>query len=105
MNELPTMRDPQAKPADVAENETVTSPIVPYFESISITIPFIAESTMTSFQDEANRVDMGNLTRDRMRKVKALRRGLVASDVRLAGGAEVRTNRDAIFCLLDMLDI
>jgi hypothetical protein len=48
---------------------------------------------------------MGSLSKDRMRKVKAIRRGYIASDTRMEGGYEVKTNRDALFCLLDHLDI
>ena len=81
-------------------------PTSPEVVSVSITLPFIVAPPLAAgYQDEASRVDMGTLTRDRMRKVKALRRGYVASDTRMAGGAEVKTNRDALFCLLDALDI
>lgn len=103
MSELPTM----VRNEEVIKPRTVeTAPALPKCESASLTIPFITEAPAAeSFQDEAHRVDMGNLSRERMRKLKALRRGLVASDVRMLGGAEVRTNRDALYCLLDMLDI
>jgi hypothetical protein len=40
-----------------------------------------------------------------MRKVKSMRRGYIAADIRMEGGYEVKTNRDALFCFLDHLDI
>lgn len=98
---------PEFNPPDVnLESVTSTAPIVPNCELVSITIPFVTAPPKTSgHQDEAYRIDMGTLTRERMRKVKALRRGFVASDTRMDGGYEVKTNRDALFCLLDQLDI
>lgn len=110
MSELPTFKPGQVVTLQPGETITLqtgeTIAPLPKFKSVSVTVPFITEApTAESFQDEAHRVDMGNLSRERMRKLKALRRGLVASDVRMIGGAEVRTNRDALYCLLDLLDI
>ena len=106
MNELPTMnaKPPEFKSPDLTQTTTVA--ITPNCEVISITVPYVATPPEAAgHQDEARRVDMGTLTRERMRKIKALRRGYVASDTRMENGSEVRTNRDALFCLLDQLDI
>lgn len=106
LDRLPPVPETVAELTAVEVQTTETAPAsVIECRVISLTIPVIEPCTVKSFQDEAHRVDMGTLTRERMRKVKALRRGFVASDTRMAGGAEVRTNRDAIFCLLDSLDI
>lgn len=108
MSTLPTMeRLEPGKIVRLEKDERIDPiPTSPEVVSVSITLPFIVAPPLAAgYQDEASRVDMGTLTRDRMRKVKALRRGYVASDARMAGGAEVKTNRDALFCLLDALDI
>lgn len=117
MSTLPTMerlepgqiirleKDERIEPAKPhAQMETL--PPDPRVVSISIVLPFIVERpAVASYQDESSRVDMGTLTRDRLRKLQALRRGYVTTCTRMAGGAEVRTNRDALYCLLDALDI
>ena len=108
MSELPKLQKLDVLVDEQETCETVTAPIKMECEILttSITVPFITSPPAAGgHQDEAHRIDMGNLTQDRMRKVKALRRGYIASDTRMAGGYEVKTNRDALFCLLDGLDI
>ncbi len=109
MSELPTMQrlkpgmevtisaDESIEPTDKTQCELV---------STTVTVPFVVSPPKAAgHQDEAHRIDMGSLTKERMRKVKAMRRGYIASDTRMEGGYEVKTNRDALFCLLDHLDI
>lgn len=108
MSALPTMdrtAKPKVEPArPLAQPEG--PPNTPEVMTIALTLPYItAPPVAAGYQDEASRIDMGTLTRERMRKVKALRRGYVASDARMSNGSEVKTNRDALFCLLDALDI
>lgn len=109
MNELPSMLKPGMEVVvsadDIIESFTESTAITPLFDSVTATIPFIVESNHAGYQDEAHRMDMGVITKERMRKIKAIRRGYVASGVRMSDGSEVRTNRDALFCLLDSLDV
>ncbi len=115
MSELPKMQriEPGMEIVTSADeriegNTTETAPIKVECEVVSttVTIPFVvAPPKAAGHQDEAHRIDMGSLTKERMRKVKAMRRGYVASDTRMEGGYEVKTNRDALFCMLDHLDI
>ncbi len=115
MSELPKMQrlEPGMEVATTADEliepvTTETAPIKVECEVVSttVTIPFVVSPPKAAgHQDEAHRIDMGSLTKERMRKVKAIRRGYIASDTRMEGGYEVKTNRDALFCLLDHLDI
>jgi hypothetical protein len=110
MNELPSILQPGMEVTvsadDIIESVTESTAITPSFENVTTTIPFIAGSPQSAgHQDEAHRIDMGSLTKERMRKVKSMRRGYIAADIRMEGGYEVKTNRDALFCFLDHLDI
>ena len=111
MNELPTLKP-------IAEQEIVVSPepievqvtetegvAVTDCKIITLTIPVLEPCVVRCFQDESHRVDLKNMTRERMRKLRALRRGMIASGATLGNGSDIRTNADAIYCLLDQLDI
>lgn len=73
--------------------------------SVTVEMPYLPKVVGINYQDESHRVDLGKLTREQLRKVKALRRGLVARGDRLADGREVKSNRDALLWAIDSLMI
>lgn len=69
-----------------------------------VEVPFISKAIVSDYQDESHRVDLGRLTREQLRKVKAIRRGLIVQGAKLASGAEVKANKDVLLYLLDNLE-
>lgn len=96
---------PPPEDAEGAAEDTPETASPPECHMVSLTLPMLGESVHRSFQDETVRVDMKGISRERLRKLKALRRGLIASGACLSGGHELRTNRDAIYYFLDQLEI
>lgn len=117
MNELPTLKPGMEIRLESGENITgLHEPIeVQVTETASVStsecklvtlsIPVLEPCVVRSFQDESHRVDLKNMTRERMRKLRALRRGMIASGATLENGSDIRTNADAIYCLLDLIEI
>jgi hypothetical protein len=85
--------------------ETATGVIKPTCLMVTINLPVQSECPLKSFQDEATRVDLRKITRERMSKIRALRRGLTTVDSRLADGSQLRTNSDVLYYILDQIDI
>lgn len=106
LDRLPPVPEAVAELTTVEVQTTETAPAsTAECRLVSISIPLIEPCAVKSFQDESHRVDLKNMTRERLRKLKAIRRGFIASGATLANGADIRTNADAIYCLLDSIEV
>lgn len=102
VNSLPKPSAAQS-PQSTAKPESVSPQIT--IQTISVEMPFIAKTNQVDYQDESHRVDLGRLTREQLKKVKALRRGLVARGDHLADGREIKSNRDALLWAIESLPV
>lgn len=118
MSELPTIKTVQIKPGEVVNtsiDESITSVSAMTGEVAethstksrsdfaTLTLPYITAVVTGGFQEDAFRIDLKRITRKRLLVAKALRRGFIAEGITTADGYEVKTNSDAIYCLLDLL--
>lgn len=70
--------------------------------SVIVEVPFTTElGSKRDYQDDSSRLDLGKISKDQLRKVKAWRRGLVNRDASLKNGRAVKSNRDAVLWVID----
>jgi hypothetical protein len=107
MSELPTMLGQATEAANTFTSTQVDSDdtITPKIVFVTFKLPVQSECVTKSFQDEATRVDLGKLSRSRIAKVQALRRGMTSTGCRLMDGSVLRTNSDVLYYILDQIDI
>jgi hypothetical protein len=76
-------------------------------ELIAVQVPYVTESDSVAYPDsgQSNRCDLGLLSKEQARKLRAVRRGYDYSHARLANGGEVKSLADAVRAWLDSLDI
>ena len=73
-------------------------------ETVIVELPY-ATVEGQGYQDTTFRVDLGSITKDQLRKIKALRRGLDAKGFKLKNGKSIESNIDAVRYLIDALEI
>jgi len=106
-DELPSLN--RKKPTnDKAETPKKTEPMK--FEVLTTIVEIQYAETANveqsmSYQETSGRVDLGEVSGDQLRKIKAIRRGLDMSGACLKNGKPVVSNIDAVRYLLDALDI
>lgn len=90
----------QPPPATIEKTQIVV-------DSIVTEVPFVKQADNGNFQDStpSRRVDLGLITTEQLRKIKAIRRGYIAQGKLLANGQEVKSNRDALLCLVESLEV
>ena len=74
-------------------------------ETALIEVRYIAEQTSSEGYQGGRRVDVGLLTRDQLRKLRAIRRGFIMSNAKLANGNEVKSMADAVRALIEAVGI
>lgn len=75
-------------------------------ELVSVEVPYVTTATSAYIDSElCKRCDLGVLSREQARKLRAIRRGYEYSGRRLANGNEVKSLADAVKILLDSIEI
>lgn len=75
-------------------------------ELVAVEVPYVTASTASYADSEAcKRCDLGVLSREQARKLRAIRRGYEYGGKRLSNGNEVKSLPDAVKMLLDSIDI
>lgn len=101
--DLPTKK--KQKPDQAAETTATIGSIE--VQLVTVEVPYVTTSTPNCFQssEENRRCDLGVLSADQARKLRAIRRGYDYSGRRLGNGGEIKSLADAVRCWLDLLDI
>jgi hypothetical protein len=99
-----TMPKKESTDAPLALVQDVASVAVK-IETALVEVQYIAEPTATEGYQGGRRVDIGLLTRDQLRKLRAIRRGYIMSNAKLANGNEVKSMADAVRALIDSVKI
>lgn len=103
--ELPTIVSaPQGVQPSVTETAASFQKIK--VELVAVDVPFVTTAT-NGYQDSemCKRCDLGVLSKEQSRKLRAIRRGYEYSNTRLHNGAEVKSLADAVKAWLDSVDI
>ncbi len=75
-------------------------------ELVAVDVPYVTAATASYADSElCKRCDLGVLSREQARKLRAIRRGYEYSGRRLANGNEVKSLADAVKALLDSIEI
>lgn len=76
-------------------------------QSAQLSVPFVSEPLNDGNYDgeQCLRCDLGLLTREQNRKLRAIRRGYIVQDRRLMNGGEVKSMADAVRALIDSIQI
>jgi hypothetical protein len=98
---------PTKKAVAKGEPETVATFAEIKVELIAVQVPYVLESKSVAYPDlgQSNRCDLGLLTKEQARKLRAIRRGYDYSQKRLANGGEVKSLADAVRAWLDSVEI
>lgn len=75
-------------------------------ELVAVEVPYVTAATSAYIDSElCKRCDLGVLSREQARKLRAIRRGYEYSGKLLANGNEVKSLADAVKALLDSIEI
>lgn len=99
----------------MAKKETTDAPLAPVqsvaavevkIETTLVEVPFVSIPLANTYDgDQCHRCDLGLLTSEQLRKLRAIRRALIFSDRRLNNGGEVKSMADAVRALIDSVQI
>lgn len=103
LDELPTITS--VEKVEVVETQTPKFGTIK-IEIIAVDVPFVTTAT-EGYEDseDCRRCDVGVLSRDQARKLRAIRRGYDYSQSRLKNGNEVKSLADAVRAWLDSVEI
>lgn len=109
MNKLPTKerkpQDIQSVPLPLNGSASVIVGEIKV-ELVAVEVPYVTAATASYADSEScKRCDLGVLSREQARKLRAIRRGYEYSGRRLANGNEVKSLADAVKALLDSIQI
>ena len=103
MSELPTMQPQEPAIVSTAAVIEIQSATI---EIVTVKVPYmIHELANDGYLNEVRRCDLGILSRDHARKLRAIRRGYELRGVHTAEGREVDSLANAVKALLDSIDI
>lgn len=104
MTAIPMKERPMGKSdAKMAPTKDVAAVEV---KSISVEVPFVSEPIGAGYDgQQCFRCDLGKLTRDQQRKIRAIRRGYILQDRQQSNGGETKSMADAVKALIDSLPI
>jgi hypothetical protein len=109
MASVPTKKDSVVKDEKTAPAKDVAS--VASFgkievQIVAVEVPYVdTEADKSDYSTQCNRCDLGRLTKEQARKLRAIRRGYDYSQARLANGGEIKSLADAVRALIDSVDI
>jgi hypothetical protein len=88
----------------------ITQPVASFgqikVEIVAVEVPYVdTEADKSDYSTQCNRCDLGRLTKEQARKLRAIRRGYDYSQARLANGGEIKSLADAVRALIDSVDI
>ena len=87
---------------NVAAMETLSQIKV---EIVAVDVPFVGSPIGGYDGEQCFRCDLGLLTKEQHRKLRAIRRGYIVQDRRLINGGEVKSMADAVRALIDSIQI
>lgn len=93
---------PLAPTQNVAAVETLSQIKV---EIVAVEVPFVGQPIGGYDGEQCFRCDLGLLTKEQHRKLRAIRRGYIVQDRRLVNGGEIKSMADAVRALIDSIQI
>lgn len=72
---------------------------------VTVSVPYVNQSIDGYDGDQCRRCDLGLLTSEQLRKLRAIRRGYVIQDRKLTNGSDIKSMADAVRALLDSISI